>query len=127
METGGHVKRLRKNMTDAERKLWTHLRDRQIASVKFRRQHPIGPYVVDFIALEPKLIIEIDGGHHARQVEQDAKRSEWLVSNGFRVLRFWNHEVLQHTDKVLQAIERFLSLEGRGQGESVPSPFMGEG
>lgn len=102
------VKKLRTNMTEAERKLWTHLRGRQLAAVKFRREHLIGLYVVDFVALEPKLIIEIDGGHHARQVEQDAERSNWLVNNGFRVLRFWNHEVLHQTDKVLEAIKHSL-------------------
>ena len=111
METSGHAKKLRKNMTDAERKLWTHLRSRQLGGVKFRRQHQIGPYVVDFIAFEPKLVIELDGGHHALQLEEDSKRSDWLASNGFTVLRFWNHEVLQQTQNVLQAItERLNSL-----------------
>ncbi len=111
METSGHAKKLRKNMTDAERKLWTHLRSRQLEGVKFRRQHQIGPYVVHFIAFGPKLVIELDGEHHALQLEEDSKRSDWLASNGFTVLRFWNHEVLQQTQNVLQAItERLNSL-----------------
>ena len=95
-------------MTDAERKLWTYLRGRQLTGVKFRRQHQIGPYVVDFVALKPKLIIELDGGHHALQVEEDNRRSDWLASNGFAVLRFWNHEVLQQTHDVLKVITKEL-------------------
>ena len=96
-------------MTEAERKLWTHLRGRQLTGVKFRRQHQIGPYIVDFVALEPKLIIELDGGHHALQLAEDGKRSDWLASNGYTVLRFWNHEVLQQTDSVLQTIAETLA------------------
>jgi very-short-patch-repair endonuclease len=111
METSGHAKKLRKNMTDAERKLWTPLRGRQLTGVKFRRQHQVGPYVVDFIAFEPKLIIELDGGHHALQLAADGKRSDWLTSNSFTVLRFWNHEVLQKTDAVLQTITKRLAKQ----------------
>jgi very-short-patch-repair endonuclease len=120
METSSHAKKLRKNMTDAERKLWTHLRGRQLTGVKFRRQHQIGPYVVDFITFEPKLIIELDGGHHVLQLADDSKRSDWLTSNDFTVLRFWNHEVLQQTDAVLQTItERLNALH--------PSPLPRRG
>ena len=111
MESSGHAKKLRKNMTDAERKLWRHLRGRQLTGVKFRRQHPIGPYVVDFVTFESKLIIELDGGHHALQLTEDGKRSDWLASNGFTVLRFWNHEVLQQTDSVLQVITERLAKQ----------------
>ncbi len=96
-------------MTDTERKLWTYLRGRQLAGVKFRRQHQIGAYIVDFIAFEPKLVIELDGGRHALQLEEGSKRSDWLASNGFTVLRFWNHEVLQQTQNVLQAITERLN------------------
>ena len=84
---------LRKNSTDAERKLWQHLRRYQINGYKFRRQHPIGPYVVDFVCFEKRLIIEVDGGQHAQQVEDDNARTEWLQSQGFQVLRFWNNQV----------------------------------
>ncbi|MFQ6024651.1 MAG: endonuclease domain-containing protein [Acidiferrobacterales bacterium] len=109
METSGHAKKLRKNMTDAERTLWTRLRGRELAGVKFRRQQQIGPYIVDFVAFEPKLVIELDGEHHALQLEEDNKRSDWLASNGFTVLRFWNYEVLEQTHDVLQAIAERLN------------------
>jgi 2-methylaconitate isomerase len=109
METSAHAKTLRKSMTGAERKLWTHLRGRQLRGVKFRRQHQIGPYVVDFIAFESRLVIELDGGHHALQLAEDSKRGDWLTSNGFTVLRFWNHEVLQQTEAVLQTIAEGLA------------------
>ncbi len=116
MEASSYAKNLRMDMTEAERKLWTHLRARQLAGVKFRRQHQIGPYIVDFVSFEPKLVIEIDGGHHALQPEEDRRRSAWLANNGFRVLRFWNHEVLQHTDTVLEKVRRsLLSLEQNNQ------------
>jgi very-short-patch-repair endonuclease len=109
METSGHATKLRRNMTEAERKLWAHLRGRQLTGVKFRRQHQIGPYIVDFVAFEPKLIIELDGGHHALQLAEDDKRSDWLASNGFMVLRFWNDEVLQQTETVIQTITERLA------------------
>ena len=121
METSGHAKKLRRNTTEAERKLWAHLRSRQLIGVKFRRQHPIGPYVVDFVAFGPKLIIELDGGHHALQLAEDGKRSDWLASNGFTVVRFWNHEVLQQTDAVLQTITERLAPH------PSPPPRRGEG
>jgi very-short-patch-repair endonuclease len=131
METSGHAKKLRRNMTEAERKLWAHLRGRQLTGVKFRRQHQIGPYIVDFVAFEPKLIIELDGGHHALQLAEDDKRSDWLASNGFMVLRFWNDEVLQQTETVLQTItERLtptptLPRKGGRRTSLRPSPTGG--
>ena len=101
---------LRKDSTKAERVLWTHLRDRQLAGHKFRRQVPLGSYVVDFVCFERRLVIEIDGGHHGEQADHDRERSEWLESQGFQVLRFWNNEVLGQLDGVTQAI-----LEAVGQ------------
>ncbi len=95
---------LRKDMTDAERKLWTFLKLRQFRGKKFRRQAPIGTYIVDFVCFETKLIIELDGGQHSTQVEYDQERTNWLNSQGFRVLRFWNFQVLEETDSVLEAI-----------------------
>ena len=106
---------LRKNLTDAEKLLWRHLRDRQLDGCKFRRQHPIGKFIVDFVCVEKKLVIEVDGGQHATKVEADLQRSEHLRKKGYRTLRFWNNEVLQKTESVLEAV--LLSLS-----EDAPSP-----
>ena len=95
---------MRKTPTDAEKHLWRHLRLRQLDGHRFRRQHPISRYIVDFICLEKKLIIELDGGHHSQQTQLDAERSTWLESGGYRVLRFWNNQVLQETEGVVQSI-----------------------
>ena len=104
------ARRLRKDSTKAERVLWDHLRSRQLAGHKFRRQAPLGSYVVDFACFEQRLVIEVDGGHHGEQVGYDRLRAEWLESQGFRVLRFWNNEVLGQLDEVAQVI-----LEAVGQ------------
>ena len=87
-------------MTDAEQALWHVLRSRQLEGFKFRRQHSIGRFVVDFVCLEQKLIVEVDGGQHAGQVEADAERTAYLQDKGFRVIRFWNNEVLTEMDGV---------------------------
>src|SRR5690348_12049513 len=110
-------------MTDAERCLWAHLRRHQLAGRRFRRQFPVGPYIVDFICLEAKLVIEIDGGQHLASAS-DAVRSDWLEDQGFRVLRFWNHEVLIQTDDVLTAILGALVPNGPHPN---PPPQAGEG
>lgn len=101
---------LRQRMTDAERALWRSLRARSLEGWKFRRQVPIGPYVVDFLCASKKIIVEVDGGKHAKHVAQDAKRTEFLQSQGYRVLRFWNNEVLQNLEGVLAVILRELVL-----------------
>jgi len=100
------ARRLRHRQTDAEKKLWRHLRNRQCGGYKFRRQVEIGQYIVDLVCLDAKLIIEIDGGHHLEQRCSDRIRSRELEFRGFRLLRFWNHEVLNDTDVVLEAILR---------------------
>ena len=100
------VKELRKNSTNAERVLWQQLRAHRFAGYKFRRQQPLGQYIVDFVCFEKHLIIELDGGQHAEQVGYDAERSTWLQSQGFRVLRFWNHEVLSDMEAVEEVILR---------------------
>jgi len=97
-----HAKSLRTNMTDAEQKIWHHLRQRQIQNLKFRRQQIIGNYVVDFACLETKLIIEIDGGQHTE--EADRKRTEFLEKEGYKILRFWNNDVLNNIDGILETI-----------------------
>ena len=100
---------LRGNMTDAERMLWKHLRMRQMHGCRFRRQQPIGPYIADFACMETKTIVEVDGGQHSEQVVEDEERTRFLEGEGFRVLRFWNHDVLQQTEAVLRVIEEALS------------------
>jgi very-short-patch-repair endonuclease len=94
---------LRKESTDAERKLWQRLRGEQLG-VKFRRQHPFLEYVLDFVALDNKLVIEVDGSQHLEQFEYDRKRTSELGAAGFRVLRFWNNEVLNEIEAVAEAI-----------------------
>ncbi len=97
---------LRQNPTDAERLLWRQLRFWQLDGYKFRRQQPIGNYIVDFVCLEKRLVVEVDGGQHADQV--DAQRDNWLRDEGFLVLRFWNHEVLKNIDSVKEMILKNL-------------------
>jgi very-short-patch-repair endonuclease len=112
-------RQLRKNMTDAEQALWARLRRRQMQGCKFRRQHPLGRYIVDFVCLERKLIVEVDGGQHQEQAGYDDERSQWLEERGYRVLRFWNNQVLSQPDSVLQAIYNALSPPG-GPGGLLP-------
>ena len=94
---------LRKRMTDAERVLWRHLRNRELDGWKFRRQYPVGSFIVDFICVEKNLVIEVDGGPHAENEEQDIQRSSYLNRMGYRVFRFWNNQVIQETEGVLEA------------------------
>jgi adenine-specific DNA-methyltransferase len=102
---------LRKNQTDAERLLWHHLRNRRLAGHKFRRQHPIGPFIVDFACVEEHLVIELDGGQHAIQIEHDGQRSMRLELRGYQVMRFWNDQVLKDVQVVLEMILRTLETE----------------
>jgi very-short-patch-repair endonuclease len=103
------ARNLRKNSSDAEKLLWFYLRDRRLNSLKFRRQYTIGPFIVDFVCLEKKLIIEVDGGQHAEMLAEDTKRTEFLNNNGFKVVRFWNNQVLKETESVLHVILSHLS------------------
>jgi very-short-patch-repair endonuclease len=103
---------LRTNLTDAEKRLWQKLKRRQIGTMKFRRQQPIGQFIVDFVCLERRLIVEVDGGQHAEQRNHDAQRTIWLESRGYRVLRFWNNEVLANTEAVVQKIFDAVSEDG---------------
>ena len=102
------AKKLRQNMSEAETRLWHHLRAGRLNGYKFRRQQPMGNYIVDFVCVTPKLIIEADGGQHAEQAEYDQARSLYLSGLGFTVLRFWNDEILRQTDEVLAEILRVL-------------------
>jgi ATP-dependent helicase HrpA/adenine-specific DNA-methyltransferase len=96
---------LRQNPTDAESRLWRHLRGKQMEGIRFRRQQPIGPYIVDFFCAEARLIVEVDGGQHA---EDSDTRTRWLEARGYRVIRFWNNDVLSNTEGVLTMILRAL-------------------
>ncbi|WP_416236138.1 endonuclease domain-containing protein [Pseudomonas citronellolis] len=102
------ARELRRRQTDAERLLWSRLRDRRLLGWKFRRQVPLGPYVVDFYCHERQLVVELDGGQHLGNAA-DVDRDAWLRGQGLRVLRFWNHDVLVRTEGVLEAI--LLALE----------------
>jgi very-short-patch-repair endonuclease len=120
---------LRRSMTDAERKLWFALRDRRLAGTKFRRQVPIGPFVADFACYEAKLVIEVDGGQHSESAK-DARRDRWLTENGFRVLRFWNNDVLKNIDGVLQRVVEAVNAATPHPARASrghPSPTRGEG
>jgi ATP-dependent helicase HrpA/adenine-specific DNA-methyltransferase len=96
------ARRLRQNRTDAERKLWSRLRRKQLEGARFRQQVPIGAYIVDFFCPEILLIVELDGGQHGS--DEDRKRDQWLEAEGYRILRFWNNDVLQNTDGVVLTI-----------------------
>jgi very-short-patch-repair endonuclease len=106
------ARQLRRAMTDVEKKLWWRLRNDQLG-VSFRRQHPIGPYIVDFLAPSVGLVIEVDGGQHGMddQLAFDARRSEFLEARGLRVMRFWNNEVMSNLEGVLETI--WLALQAR--------------
>lgn len=119
------AKSLRRNQTEAEHKLWYHLRAHRFKGLKFKRQKPIGRYIVDFICMEHRLIIELDGGQHADQTDYDQQRDAWLHAQGYTVLRFWNNEVLQQTEAVLERIrETVIALPALSPS---PSPTSGRG
>jgi very-short-patch-repair endonuclease len=109
------ARQLRAQLTDAEMRLWMHLRRRQLNGAYFRKQCPIGPYIADFACLDAKLIIELDGSQHADSAS-DASRDAWLTRHGYRTLRFWNNDVLQNMEGVIIAITAAL-----GHLESTPN------
>jgi len=110
MNLTNKARTLRKNQTDVEQQLWLHLRNRRLLNYKFRRQFPIEPYIVDFVCLDLKLVIELDGGQHADQIAYDEQRSGWLEKRGFKIIRFWNNDITENIDGVLEAI-RLIILE----------------
>lgn len=122
MDLLDRAKELRRHQTEAEQRLWYHLRAYRFMGLKFKRQKPIGPYIVDFVCHESNLIVEIDGGQHQDNVPYDRRRDAWLQEKGYVVLRFWNHEVMQSTESVLEAIR--LAVQALSPG---PSPVAGEG
>src|SRR5579872_4882043 len=128
-KTTAASRRLRRDATMAEQRLWYRIRSRSTLGMKFVRQEPIGPYIVDFVCREYRLIIEVDGGQHAEN-ERDVVRDHWLHDHGYRVMRFWNNEVLENTEGVLETIADALRSspsprlrgEGRGEGLSPHTP-----
>ena len=122
------AKALRASMTDAERRLWYLLRAHRFNGIKIKRQAPIGPYIVDCVSFEKRLIFEVDGGQHADS-KTDLRRTRWLEGEGFRVLRFWNNEVLKNTNGVLETILSASADPSPGTPlrGAPPSPTRGEG
>ena len=117
---------LRSEPTDAEQRLWQYLRGRQIEGCKFRRQHPFGDYILDFACLDRKIAVELDGSQHADSTEYDAERTKSLEKAGFVVLRFWNNEVFENIEGVVQVI--IAALVERASTPSPPNPPLeGEG
>ncbi len=103
------ARRLREDSTDVEQRFWYLLRDRRFFGMKFRRQRAIGSYVVDFCAPTIRLVIELDGGHHSENPSRDEERSQFLRARGYRILRFWNHEISEALDAVLETIRREIA------------------
>jgi adenine-specific DNA-methyltransferase len=120
------ARELRKNLTEAESALWKHIRYRRLKRHKFRRQAPIGPYIVDFACFEKGLIIELDGGQHSDQVAYDSERTQWLESQGFHVLRFWNDQVLKEIEAVKESILEALEYRQQTPHPNLP-PQGGKG
>lgn len=119
-----NAKALRSNQTEAELRLWYHLRAHRFMDLKFKRQKPIGSYIVDFVCVERMLIVELDGGQHSEQIEYDQRRDDWLRSQGYTVLRFWNNDVMQQLDGVLEQIRLTVIPE---PSPPAPLPPAGEG
>jgi len=119
-EALARVRQLRRNATEAEKMLWQHLRGRSLEGHKFRRQVWIGPYIADFLCNEAALVVELDGSQHADSADYDAARSAYLEERGFRVLRFWNNDVLGDIDAVLIAIRAAVPSPSHSLRERVP-------
>ena len=111
MSATAQARALRRDATRAERRLWQHLRDRRLGGFKFRRQHPLGPYVLDFFCEAQGLVVELDGRQHADRVAEDAARTAWLETQGLRVLRFWNYQVDENLEGVLETILESLQTK----------------
>lgn len=113
------ARELRRNQTDAEKIMWRKLRAKQLQSLKFRRQQPIGKFIVDFVCFEKKLIIELDGSQHSENKELDESRDDWLLTQGYTVVRFWNNDVLKNIDGVMHSIQSII------QSPSPAPPIKG--
>ncbi len=126
MSTLSLARRLRSNQTDAETRLWYLLRSRRFRAHKFRRQHPLGRFIVDFVCISQQLVIEVDGGQHQDQAAADRARDSLLRANGFQVLRFWNNDVLRHTQAVLEEIAKCLDAPPLTPGPSPAARARGD-
>lgn len=116
-----HAKTLRSSQTPGEQRLWYFLRAKRFMGLKFKRQKPIGRYIVDFVCLECGLVVEVDGGQHSDDIAYDRRRDHWLESQGLMVLRFWNNDVLENTQAVLDRIAE--AAQGRMScAANFPSP-----
>jgi very-short-patch-repair endonuclease len=120
------ARNLRADSTDAEQCLWYHLRSRRMRALKFRRQRPIGPYIVDFVCLESRVIIEVDGGQHQEQTQSDRSRDALLCARGFLVLRFWDNDVLRQTEAVLERIWTVTQTPRPSPPAPLPQSGRGE-
>jgi very-short-patch-repair endonuclease len=125
MESRDFAKQLRQNLTDAERLLWRLLRAHRLCGQKFRRQHPLGPYIVDFVHLGAKLVVEADGGQHLESVS-DSERDAWLADRGYRVVRFWNDQILREPEAVLEQILSVLQVSSPSPPTPLPPGERGE-
>ena len=123
MEQREFAKHLRCHMTDSENKLWRHLRAHRLNGEKFRRQQPIGPYIVDFVHFGARVIVEADGGQH-NDAPRDERRDEWLREQGFTVMRFWNNEIMSNLEGVLTTV---MAAVAESPLSPIPSPARGEG
>ncbi len=119
------AREMRGRMTDAEALLWMLLRNRHIAGAKFRRQHPVGRYILDYYCVEKKLAIELDGGQHGEAADYDERRDNWLRSQGIRELRFWNNQMLAETEAVMEVI--YQAVVENESNQETPLPQAGEG
>ncbi|MEO8752452.1 MAG: endonuclease domain-containing protein [Casimicrobiaceae bacterium] len=126
MRGTSRARELRQAQTDAEAKLWWYLRDRRLAGHKFRRQYPFGRYVVDFVCIERRLIVELDGGQHVVRAEHDDRRTAFLSAIGYTVLRYWGDDTLLRTDGVLEDILMHLALADSASPHPNPLPACGE-
>ena len=121
----GTARSLRENSTECERQLWSMLRRKQMAALRFRRQQPIGPYVVDFLCPAMKLVVELDGGQHSENeaVVYDGVRTQWLEARGYRVLRFWNWDFRENPEGALERIWHAIKESGRPLPEALRAPL----
>ncbi|WP_294250650.1 endonuclease domain-containing protein [uncultured Sphingomonas sp.] len=122
MEPGTHARHMRNNPTDAELALWQALSARKVGGVRFNRQVKVPPYVCDFVARSLKLVVEVDGGQHAVNAAEDARRTRYLEAKGYRVVRFWNNDVLGNLGGVVAEIERVIATMAQARPSRQPVP-----
>jgi len=121
--TTARARQLRLSQTEVEKRLWYGIRSRQIEACKFRRQAVIGRYIVDFACFDRQLVIELDGGQHVSTIEDDLRRTAWLNSQGYTLLRFWNNDVIENVDGVLERIAEELRRLAVSIGSPHPNPL----